>query len=51
MVVDEKTAKLKSDYKWKTYYSCAPACKKAFEENPAKYCFRQRFSTLTVTKQ
>jgi len=37
MVVDEKTAKLKSEYKGKTYYFCAPACKKAFEENPAKY--------------
>lgn len=37
MIVDEKTAKLKSDYKGKTYYFCAPGCKKAFEENPAKY--------------
>lgn len=37
MVVDEKTAKLKSDYKGKAYYFCAPGCKKAFDENPAKY--------------
>ncbi len=37
MTVDEKTAKLKSDYKGKTYYFCAPGCKKVFEENPAKY--------------
>ncbi len=37
MVVDEKTAKIKSDYKGKTYYFCAPGCKKAFDENPAKY--------------
>ncbi len=37
MVVDERTAKLKTDYKGKAYYFCAPGCKKAFEENPAKY--------------
>jgi YHS domain-containing protein len=37
MTVDEKTAKLKSDYKGKTYYFCAPGCKKAFEESPAKF--------------
>ncbi len=37
MTVDEKTARLKSDYKGGTYYFCAPGCKKAFEENPAKY--------------
>jgi ferredoxin len=37
MSVDEKTAKLKSEYKGKTYYFCAPGCKKAFEEAPEKY--------------
>ena len=37
MTVDEKTAKIKSDYKDKTYYFCAPGCKKVFDENPAKY--------------
>lgn len=37
MVVNEKTAKLKSEYKGKTYYFCAPGCKKAFEEAPEKY--------------
>ena len=37
MTDDEKTAKIKSDYKDKTYYFCAPGCKKAFDENPAKY--------------
>jgi YHS domain-containing protein len=37
MIVNEKTAKLKSDYKGKTYYFCAPGCKKAFEENPTKF--------------
>ncbi len=28
MDVDEKTAKLKTDYKGKTYYFCAPAARK-----------------------
>jgi YHS domain-containing protein len=37
MTVDEKTAKLKSEYKGKTYYFCAPGCKKAFDADPAKY--------------
>ncbi len=37
MIVDEKTAKLKSEYKGKTYYFCAPGCKKAFDVAPEKY--------------
>lgn len=37
MEVDEKTAKFKSEYKEKTYYFCAPGCKKAFDDNPEKY--------------
>ena len=37
MMVDEKTAKFKSEYKGKTYYFCAPSCKTTFEKNPAKY--------------
>lgn len=37
MNVNEKTAKLKSEYKGETYYFCAPACKKAFDEAPEKY--------------
>ena len=37
MTVDEKTAKLKSEYNGKMYYFCAPGCKKAFEANPGKY--------------
>ncbi|MDD1719634.1 MAG: YHS domain-containing protein [Methanoregulaceae archaeon] len=37
MEVDEKTAKLKTEYKGKTYYFCAPGCKKMFEANPAKF--------------
>ena len=37
MEVDEKTAKHTTTHAGKTYYFCAPGCKKAFEENPAKY--------------
>ncbi len=37
MEVDEKTAPAKSEHMGKTYYFCAPGCKKAFDENPAKY--------------
>jgi len=37
MDVDEKTAKITSEHEGKTYYFCAPGCKKAFDENPKKY--------------
>jgi YHS domain-containing protein len=37
MMVNEKKAKLKSDYKGKTYYFCAASCKATFDKNPAKY--------------
>jgi YHS domain-containing protein len=37
MDVDEKTAKYKTTYKGKTYYFCAPGCKKTFEADPEKY--------------
>jgi len=37
MEVDEKTAKFKSEYKEKTYYFCAPGCKKEFDDNPERY--------------
>jgi YHS domain-containing protein len=37
MDVNEKTAKLKSDYNGKTYYFCAPGCKLTFDKNPSKY--------------
>jgi YHS domain-containing protein len=36
MDVDEKTAP-KSEYKGKTYYFCAPGCKREFDKNPEKY--------------
>jgi len=37
MEVDERKAKYKTEYEGKTYYFCAPGCKKAFEANPRKY--------------
>jgi YHS domain-containing protein len=37
MMVDEKTAKYKSDYQGKTFYFCNPSCKATFDKNPAKY--------------
>jgi len=37
MDVDEKKAAATADYKGKTYYVCAPGCKKAFLQNPEKY--------------
>jgi YHS domain-containing protein len=37
MDVDENKAAAKSQYMGKTYYFCAPGCKKTFDENPAKF--------------
>ena len=37
MMVDEKTAKLKSQYRGKTYYFCAQACKVTFDKSPTRY--------------
>ena len=37
MIVDEKTAKFKSDYMGKTYYFCAASCKSTFDKSPAKF--------------
>jgi YHS domain-containing protein len=37
MMVDEKKAKLKSDYNGKTYYFCSPSCKATFDKSPAKF--------------
>jgi len=41
MEVDEETAEYKSEYKGKTYYFCAPGCRRAFEENPEKYIAKE----------
>ncbi|MEN3017409.1 MAG: YHS domain-containing protein [Candidatus Methanosuratincola petrocarbonis] len=37
MDVDERAAKFKSEYKGKTYYFCAPGCKRMFDKDPDKY--------------
>jgi YHS domain-containing protein len=37
MEVDEATAQWKSEYKGKTYYFCAPGCKRSFDADPEKY--------------
>ncbi|MBM4466613.1 MAG: YHS domain-containing protein [Chloroflexi bacterium] len=37
MMVDEKKAAAKSEYKGQTYYFCAPGCKAAFDKDPEKY--------------
>ena len=37
MDVDENTTQHKSEFMGKTYYFCAPSCKKAFDDNPTKY--------------
>jgi YHS domain-containing protein len=37
MTVDENTAKFTSVYKGKTYYFCAPGCKRTFDKNPEQY--------------
>ncbi|MGD8604765.1 MAG: YHS domain-containing protein [Anaerolineales bacterium] len=37
MQVDEATAQWTSEYEGKTYYFCAPGCKKSFEDDPTQY--------------
>jgi YHS domain-containing protein len=37
MDVDEQTATTTAEYQGKTYYFCAPGCKKAFDKEPEKY--------------
>jgi PKD repeat protein len=37
MKIDKRTAKLKSEYKGKTYYFCSTYCKTEFDKNPGKY--------------
>ncbi|NIM94720.1 MAG: YHS domain-containing protein [Anaerolineales bacterium] len=40
MEVDELTAQWVSDYMGKTYYFCAPGCKRAFDVDPERYINR-----------
>lgn len=37
MEVDESSAQWTSEYEGKTYYFCAPGCKRSFDEDPEKY--------------
>lgn len=37
MEVDESKAAATSEYQGKTYYFCAPGCKRAFDQDPEKY--------------
>jgi len=37
MMVDEKTAKFKSDYEGNTHYFCNVSCKTTFDKNPTKF--------------
>jgi len=37
MMVDEKTAKFRSEYGGRTYYFCSPFCKTEFDKSPERY--------------
>ena len=37
MDIESTTAAATSEYAGKTYYFCAPGCKKSFDKEPAKY--------------
>lgn len=37
MDVDERDAPATSEHGGRTYYFCAPGCKRAFDEDPAQY--------------
>jgi Cu+-exporting ATPase len=37
MTVDPAKSAGTSTYQGKTYYFCAPVCKKKFDQNPAQY--------------
>jgi len=37
MDIDSATAAAQSEYNGKTYYFCAPGCKRDFDRDPKKY--------------
>jgi YHS domain-containing protein len=37
MEVDPQTARWKPEYNCKTYFFCAPGCKRSFDKEPEKY--------------
>jgi YHS domain-containing protein len=40
MTVNENTAEITSEYESRTYYFCAPGCKREFDEHPERYVKR-----------
>jgi YHS domain-containing protein len=46
MEVDEKTAVHTTVYEGKTYYFCAPGCKKSFDREPHKYLGQAKPPTM-----
>lgn len=46
MEVDMATAKFTADYEGKTYYFCAPGCKRTFMKNPADYLILHQLPAL-----
>ncbi len=41
MTFNAKIAEATAEYQGQTYYFCSPACKKAFEKDPARYAQQQ----------
>jgi YHS domain-containing protein len=41
MEIDHKQAAGQSEYKGKTYYFCAPGCKRQFDRDPERYIGKQ----------
>lgn len=41
MDVDEKTARHTSEYDGRTYYFCAPGCKRTFDQDPERYAKKE----------
>jgi YHS domain-containing protein len=41
MTVDERHAASRSEYQGKTYYFCAPGCKRQFDRDPQRYIATQ----------
>jgi len=41
MTIDSQQAGATAEYQGQTYYFCSPACKKAFEKDPARYAQQQ----------
>ena len=42
MDVDEKTARHTSEHKGRTYYFCAPGCKRAFDQDPDRFAVKDQ---------